>query len=296
MVKKHSLFSGVATAFATPFLGGNPDYDAFKRLLEYGIAGGIHAAVVLGTTGEAVTVSDTERERIVAFAAEVIDKRIPLIVGTGHNDTRHAEEYCQRAVALGADGLLIVTPYYNKGTASGLVHHFLHLAEKSKKPLILYNVPSRTGVDLGIEGYRVLSTHENIVGIKEAKGDIGRIGDLIAEIGDRVAIYTGNDYEFLPTLSLGGDGVISVISNLFPAEYSAVFSLYIEGYHKKAAKQFLRLQRMTRLLFRETNPAPLKSALALMGLSGDECRLPMTSASEALKAEIAEEIRRLKEQ
>ncbi len=295
MKKKTKLFSGVATAFATPFLKGEPDLRALRRLISYGIQGGIHAAVILGTTGEAVTVSDKERERIVATAAEEIDGRIPMIVGTGHNDTRHAVDYCRRAAALGADGLLTVAPYYNKGTSEGVVRHFEALAEASDKPIILYNVPTRTGADIGMDGYRALASHENIVGIKEAKGDIGRIGDLIAEIGENVAVYTGNDYEYLPTLALGGDGVISVVSNLYPGEYSRVYSLYTEGNLPEAARLFLTLQRMTRLLFAETNPAPLKTALSIVGLSGDECRLPMTPASPTLRAKLEAEIARLKE-
>lgn len=283
-------FSGVITATVTPFRDGRVDLPAFCACLERQAKAGVGGIVVCGTTGEASTLTGEERDTLIKEAALLLHGKLPLIIGCGTNDTRTTVRNAERAAESGADYLLVVTPYYNKGTESGIVSHFLAVADASPIPIILYNIPGRTGVDLSIAQYEKLAVHPRIIGVKEAKGDIGRIGDLIALFGDKWHIYTGNDTEFLPTLALGGDGVISVLSNLYPADAVAAYRLFESGKPQEAAAIMRRYQKLSRLLFREVNPAPVKEAMAQMGLCSAETRLPLSRVSTALAGEIEAEL------
>lgn len=289
--KKNVLFSGVATALVTPFRNGEPDIPALRRLLSYQSEGEISAVVVLGTTGEASTLTETERDAVTVEAVSALKGKCPVIVGVGSNDTRRAVAFAKRAEELGADGLLAVTPYYNKGTEEGIVQHYFHIADETSLPLLLYNVPSRTGVDLTLSQYERLAAHPHIVGTKEAKGEIGRLTDLIARFPDgEMIVYTGNDSEFLPALSVGAAGVISVLSNLFPADMMNAYRLFASGKNAAAALILRNLHKTARLLFSETNPAPVKAALSILGLIENELRLPMSPVSDALYERISEEL------
>lgn len=292
--QKSLPFSGVATALVTPFSGGSLDIPALRRLLAYQWESGVHAVVVAGTTGEASTLTDTERDTVTREAVAALKGRLPVIVGTGSNDTRRAVEYSRRAAENGADALLVVTPYYNKGTERGVVEHYLRIADAVKVPVILYNVPSRTGVDLTMPQYEALAAHERIVGVKEAKGDVSRLADLRARFADgSLHVYTGNDCEFLPALSMGASGVVSVLSNLFPADMANAYRLFVSGKGQEAAAIMRHLHTTARLLFRETNPAPVKDALAILGLCSAETRLPLSGVSEALHEALASELKTL---
>lgn len=282
---KKPIFSGIATALVTPFTRDGVDLDAFRALVDYQIRGHIHALVVLGTTGEASTLTDGERDALISAAVEEAAHRVPIIVGCGSNDTKKAVTYATRAQSLGADGVLVVTPYYNKGTDSGIVSHYLAIADAAALPLILYNVPSRTGVDLTLSQYERLSFHPNIVAVKEAKGDTKRLSDLVAL--ERLCVYSGNDEELLPALSLGTSGLISVLSNLFPSETVGIYEDFVSGRLKEAAARFYRLRPLARLLFEDTNPAPIKCAMSLSGLVPPRLRLPMSEVSPLLRERLA---------
>ena len=289
---KKYIFRGVGTAIVTPFYEGGIDYETFGRLLdiqtEYA-----DAVIVAGTTGEAPTLSESERDELLAFAVARVDEKIPVIMGTGSNDTAHAVRLSRRASELGADGVLAVTPYYNRGTREGIRRHFLMIAEASTVPVILYNVPARTGGNLALDDYGALLPHPNILGIKEAEDNAEKFFALCEAFGDDAAIYTGNDAFLLPSLALGGAGVISVISNLYPMAAHAVVRAFVCGDIAGARRSFAPLFPLCRLLFRETSPAPVKEALRQMGFGNGECRLPLTPPSEALSKLLAEEISRL---
>lgn len=282
---KKPIFSGIATAIVTPFTKDGVDLDAFRALIDYQIQGRIHAIVVLGTTGEASTLTESERDALTVAAVEKADRRVPIIVGCGSNDTKKAVSYAKRAEALGADGVLIVTPYYNKGTDGGIVSHYLAVADATALPVILYNVPSRTGVDLTLSQYERMSFHPNIVAVKEAKGDTKRLADLVSM--ERLTVYSGNDEELLPALSLGASGLISVLSNLFPSETVRIYEDFAGGHVKEAAARFYKLRPLARLLFEDTNPAPIKCAMSLLGLVPPRLRLPMSEVSPLLRERLA---------
>ncbi len=288
--RKAPPFHGVGTALITPFLNGRLDLAAFRRLCELQIAGGVSALVVAGTTGEAATLRSSEKAALLAAACEVADGRVPVIAGTGSYDTRLAVTAARYAASHGASALLVVTPYYNKGTREGLIRHFLTIADAVDLPIILYNVPSRTGVDLTLPAISRLSEHENIVAIKEASGDIDRAADVVATLGDACAVYGGNDGEFLPTLAVGGIGIISVLSNLLPAETVRLYRLFSEGRNAEATALSVRLLPLVRLLFADTNPSPIKALLAMRGLCRDEVRLPLLPPDDALRARLAAEL------
>ncbi|MBR7094982.1 MAG: 4-hydroxy-tetrahydrodipicolinate synthase [Clostridia bacterium] len=289
--RKKPPFRGVGTALITPFCDGEIDLTAFRRLVERQITLGADALVVCGTTGEAVTLGNREKAALLATACEAANGCIPVVAGTGSADTRVAVATAKYAEDHGADALLVVTPYYNKGTREGVIKHYLTIADAVDLPIILYNVPSRTGVDLTLPTIARLCEHENIVAVKEASGDIDRAADVYATIGEKCAVYGGNDGEFLPTLSVGGIGIISVLSNLLPREMSDLYQLYREGKCAEATALHARLLPLTRLLFADTNPAPVKAAMASLGLCRDEVRLPLTvpepALYERLRAEIA---------
>ena len=284
MVKKE-IFRGTATALITPFRGGEIDYDCLGRLIDMQISAGIDALVIGGTTAEAATLTDEERYRLFEFSAERIDGKTKLIFGTGTNDTRVAIRHSKSAEKVGCDGLLLVTPYYNKGTEGGIEKHYLSIAESVDLPTLLYNVPSRTGVNLGFNLISRLSEHPNIVGIKEASDSLDRLVTLAA-MSDKIALYSGNDSQVFPTLALGGLGVISVISNLLPRETREMTDAYFNGNLAKAREIQFDLLPIVQAMFIETNPAPIKYAMSLRGLCSPELRLPLSEPRESTKKEI----------
>ena len=283
---KNTIFTGAATAIITPFKNGSIDYTSFKGIIEQQIAGNIDAIVVAGTTGEAATLTHEEHMECMKFVVDTVAGRVPVIAGTGSNDTAYAIELSQYACEIGADALLLVTPYYNKATAKGLTKSFLATAEATNKPIILYNVPSRTGCNIPLSVYKELAKHERIVAVKEASGNISAIAELIAECGDSLAIYSGNDDQIVPIMSLGGKGVISVLSNVAPKETHEMTRLCLEGDFKAAAALQLKYLDLINALFCEVNPIPAKTAMAEMGFCDVEMRLPLCEMEEATKARL----------
>lgn len=285
-MNKQTLFTGSATAIVTPFRDGGIDYEAFGELIDFQIEKGTDALVVLGTTGESATISESERYEIIAFAKRRINKRVPLIVGSGTNNTQVSIRYSKSAESQGADGLLIVTPYYNKATERGLIEHYSLIAKSVDVPVILYNVPSRTGVNVPISVYKALSGVENIVGIKEASGNISTSAEIIHTCHDRYDIYSGCDDLTLPVLSLGGKGVISVVSNIAPQIMHTLCHEFLNGNHKKATELQLYLMPLIKEMFSEVNPIPIKTSLYLMGKIQNEFRLPLCQSTRADSIEV----------
>lgn len=288
-MKKTEIFRGVGTALITPFKDGGIDYEALIRLIERQIAAGIDALVIGGTTAEAATLSDEERYELFRIAKDTVSGRCKLIFGTGTNDTRVAIRHTEYASRLGCDGVLVVTPYYNKGTKEGVAKHYEAIAEASSVPILLYNVPSRTGLSLCIDTLVRLSENERIVGIKEASDSLDRLVS-ISGIGS-LALYSGNDSQIHTALSLGGLGVISVVSNLYPKETMDICKLYFSNQWDKSLKMQRELLPVINALFLETNPAPVKYALARMGLCRMDMRLPMWPPSDATGGKIDAVIR-----
>ncbi len=284
---KHELFSGVCTALVTPFLDGKLDLEAMRELIELQVESGVSALCVAGTTGECATLGEREFCRLVSYTLEKVDGRLPVVVGVG---TPSTEQSCRRASfasAAGADLLLAVTPYYNKGTPEGLVRHYHAIAEAGDIPVIVYNVPSRTGVDLDVSLYRRIAAHPGIAAVKEAGGGFERLLELIGELGDRIAVYTGNDQAILTAIALGAKGVISVLSNLLPRETVELTQAALDGKMIAAREAQYRLLPLIRALFSETNPAPVKCALELCGLLSGELRLPLSPVSTELRERLA---------
>ena len=282
---KKNIFTGAATALITPFKNGAIDYDAFERILEQQINGGISALVVAGTTGESSTLTDSEHREIISFAIKKVAGRVPVIAGTGSNDTDYAIDLSRFAADEGADAVLLVTPYYNKATQNGLYEHFKAIAQSCKIPCILYNVPSRTGCNiLPATAYR-LSQIDNIAAIKEASGDISQIAELAHLCADTLDIYSGNDNQILPILSLGGKGVISVLSNIMPAQTNEICRRFFAGDLKGSLALQLEYLPLMSALFSEVNPIPVKAAMAKMGMCENTLRLPLTPMDET-KAEV----------
>jgi len=274
---KNTVFRGVATAIATPMKSnGDVDYEQFARLIEMQIAGGVDAIVAVGTTGEGSTLSDEEHKEAIRFCVEKVAGRVPVIAGTGSNDTAYAISLTKFSCEVGADAMLLVTPYYNKATQKGMEASFRAIADASTKPCILYNVPSRTGCNLLPETVLALADHPNIVAIKEASGNISQIAKLASLVGDKLDIYSGNDDQIVPILSLGGAGVISVLSNIMPKETKQICTDYFEGRCADALALQLRLLPLIDALFCEVNPIPVKAALAAMGYGENVLRLPLT--------------------
>lgn len=283
---KPTIFTGAATAIITPFKNGSIDYPSFKKIIEQQIAGSIDAIVVAGTTGEAATLTHEEHMECMKFAVDTVAGRVPVIAGTGSNDTAYAIELSQYACEIGADALLLVTPYYNKATPKGLINNFIATAEATNKPIILYNVPSRTGCNIPLSVYKELAKHERIVAVKEASGNISAIAELIAECGDSLDIYSGNDDQIVPIMSLGGKGVISVLSNVLPKETHDMTMFCLDGDFKSAAELQLRYLDLINALFCEVNPIPAKTAMAEMGFCDVEMRLPLCEMEDATKARL----------
>ena len=288
---KNTVFTGAGVAIITPFRDGKIDYEDFARIIEFQIENGTDAIVVCGTTGEASTLSDDEHIAAIEFTVKQTAGRVPVIAGTGSNDTAYAIWLTKEACRVGADAMLVVTPYYNKASTKGLINHFTAIADASTKPIILYNVPGRTGCNIPLPVYRELAKHPNIVATKEASGNISAIAELIAELGDQLDVYSGNDDQIVPILSLGGKGVISVLSNVMPRETHDICQLYFDGKVKESAALQLKLLDLINNLFIEVNPIPVKAAMNLMGYCTKEVRPPMCEPEEGhleiLKASMA---------
>ena len=278
---KQSIFTGAATAIITPFDKNGIDYSTFGKLIEEQIAGGIDAIVVAGTTGEASTLTHEEHCECIRYAVEKVEGRVPVIAGTGSNDTAYGIELSKYACEVGVDGLLLVTPYYNKATPKGLIQNFLATADATDKPIILYNVPSRTGCNITLPVYRELAKHERIVAVKEASGNLSAIAELFDECGDSYDIYSGNDDQIVPIMSLGGKGVISVLSNVLPRETHEMTQLCLDGNFKDAATLQLKYLKLINALFCEVNPVPVKTAMAELGKCAVDMRLPLCEMEDA---------------
>ena len=270
----------MATALITPFRDGEIDYEALDGIIEQQIRAGIDGLVVGGTTGEAATLTNKERYELFEFSREKTKGRTKLILGTGTNDTKAALEHTKRACEIGCDGVLVVTPYYNKGTESGIVKHYLQIAEESTAPVLLYNVPSRTGVNLSLTAIDILAAHENIVGIKEASDSQDRLINL-RTYGENLDLYAGNDSAIYTALSLGGAGVISVMSNALPRTASRICELYFSGRFGESLALQVRALPFIRAIFCETNPAPIKHVLQTLGYCTGELRLPLCEVGAA---------------
>ena len=278
---KKTVFYGAATAIVTPLTKDGIDYEQFGRLIEWQIQEGIDAIVAVGTTGEGSTLTDEEHKEAIRFAVEKVAGRVPVIAGTGSNDTAYAIELTRYACQVGADAMLLVTPYYNKATQKGMIASFRAIADASDKPCILYNVPSRTGCNLLPKSVAELAKHPNIVAIKEASGNISQIAELSALVGDEMDIYSGNDDQIVPILSLGGKGVISVLSNIMPKATSEMCKRFFDGDVAGARKLQLELLPLVNALFSEVNPIPAKAAVAAMGFCENYVRLPLTVMEKA---------------
>lgn len=278
---KHVLFTGACTALVTPFLNSEVNYPMMDQLLRRQIDAGIRAVVICGTTGESPTLSDSEKMELFRRAKKYAADRCLIIAGTGSNNTEHAVALSKAAEEAGADALLVVSPYYNKATPEGLVTHYSAVAASVHIPVILYNVPSRTGVDIPVTVYQCLSQIPNIAGVKEASTDISKIAKIRAVCPEHFAVWSGNDDQAAAVISLGGSGVISVLSNLLPVETQALVQAALDGDFDTAADLQIKLLPLTETLFSEVNPIPIKAAMKLAGFDCGECRLPLTSASQA---------------
>ncbi|MBP3445954.1 MAG: 4-hydroxy-tetrahydrodipicolinate synthase [Clostridia bacterium] len=280
---ENSVFRGAATALITPLNAQGIDYENFGKLIDWQIDEGIDALVICGTTGEGSTLTDDEHRDALEFAYKRAAGRVPMIAGTGSNDTAYAIDLTKFACEIGYEGMLLVTPYYNKATQNGLIKTFTAIADESTKPCLLYNVPSRTGCNIEPATYGVLADHPMITGIKEASGNISKIVETMAIVGDRLDLYSGNDDQIVPLLSLGGSGVISVLSNVLPKETSQMCHKFFEGKTDEALKMQLDYLPLINALFCEVNPIPVKAAMAAMGFGEDYLRLPLTPMEDAHK-------------
>lgn len=285
-MNKKRIFKGIATAVITPFKGNIVDYDSFGQILEMQINEGINALVVCGTTGEAATLSDKEHREVMKYAVEKVDGRVPVILGTGSNDTDYSISLSKYACELGADGLLCVTPYYNKTTQKGLIKHFNAIADSVDKPILLYNVPSRTGMNIEPDTYLKLSEHENIVGFKEANGNISKVSTTMSLVKDKLDLYSGNDDQIVPLLAMGGIGCISVVSNILPKMTCEITNKFFEGKIEESLELQLKLIPVINALFCETNPIPAKAAMAALGYCEKELRLPLDWMEEKNEANL----------
>lgn len=290
---KKNIFTGMATAMITPMRGGEVDYEALERFIEFQISSGINALVAVGTTGESATLSPEERRQVIRFTIEKAAGRVPVIAGTGTNNTAHALKYSQDACADGADALLIVTPYYNKATQNGLIAHYTTIADAVDKPIILYNVPSRTGCNLLPATIEKLAEHENIAGVKEASGNMSQVVELIARCGDKLNIYSGEDALTVPFISMGGKGTISVLSDVAPREAVAMTDAALRGDFETAAAWQCKLLPLINCLFSEVNPIPAKAALSAMGYGEDSLRLPLTPMEPKNREKLLAEMKKL---
>ena len=278
------------TAISTPFDESGINFEEFKKLVEFQIIQGTDAIIVCGTTGESATMSTNEKEDLIKFTVDIVDKRVPVIAGTGSNNTANSIELSKYAESVGADGLLLVTPYYNKTTQQGLIAHYSAIADAVNLPIILYNVPSRTGINILPETYAKLSKINNIVAVKEASGDISQVAKIAQLCGDNLNIYSGNDDQVIPILSLGGLGVISVLSNIYPKFVHNMVINYLNGKHNAALSAKLNSLELINTLFSEVNPIPVKEALNILGFNFGNPRLPLVEMSETAKVKLKQAI------
>lgn len=291
MTKKR-IFTGAGVAIVTPMnADGSVNYEAMGQLIEQQVTGGTDAIIVCGTTGESSTLTDEEHRRVIQFTVAQVNHRIPVVAGTGSNDTSYCLELSQEAEKMGVDGLLLVTPYYNKCSQKGLIRHYLTVADAVDLPMILYSVASRTGVNILPETLKELSKHPNIVAVKEASGSISQVAKIRHLCGDDLDVYSGNDDQIVPLLSLGGIGVISVLSNLMPKETHDICQLYFDGKVQESAALQLKLLDLINNLFADVNPIPVKEALNMMGFPAGPCRMPLCEMDdgpqEKLRASMA---------
>lgn len=285
---KKTLFRGVCTALITPFREGEIDYKALKKLIEFQIDSGVDAILINGTTGESATLTECEKRELISFTVREVGERVPLIAGTGSNSTQKSIHLSQFAADVGVDAILVVTPYYNKASDVGLTKHFEIIADTVNVPIILYNVPSRTGVNIPLSVYDKLANHESIVAVKEANASVSDMAKLCSKCSNRLDIYSGNDDLILPTLSLGGKGVISVLSNILPKETSEICKLWFSGKIKEATALQLKLLPLINAIFSEVNPIPIKALLSKEGFCAEEYRLPLCPISAEKKQSLFE--------
>lgn len=291
---KKCIFEGCATALVTPmFEDGSINYDRFKQLVNEQIEAGIDALVICGTTGESATMDNDEHVRVIKTAVEVAAGRVKIIAGTGSNDTKYAVSLSNEAIAAGADALLMVTPYYNKTSQAGLIAHYGYIAEHVDAPIILYNVPSRTGVNIQPETYKELSKYPNIVAAKEANGNISALLKTISLCGDDLAIYSGDDDQTVAIMAMGGKGVISVISNILPTEAHKMTKLCLDGNYKAATEMAKKYVKIMDHMFIDVNPIPVKEAMNILGMNMGPCRLPLVGLSETNRKLICEDLKEL---
>lgn len=285
-MSERTIFTGAGVAIVTPMnADGTVNFDKYRELIDWQIENGTDAIIACGTTGESATLNHEEHVAVLRAAVEQTAGRVPVIAGTGSNDTAYGIELSREAERLGADALLLVTPYYNKTSQRGLVAHFTAIADAVKLPVILYNVPSRTGVNIKPATVAELSRHPNIVAVKEASGDLGAVAEIAAACD--IDIYSGNDNQIVPVLSLGGKGVISVLSNVAPRETHEICQKWFDGDAKGSCAQFLQMLELANALFADVNPIPVKEAMNLMGMQVGECRLPLIGMSGAAREKLA---------
>ena len=290
---KKTIFKGMATAIVTPMTADGIDYEALGRFLEFQIENGINAIVVMGTTGENATIEYTDQKEVIRFTVEKVNKRVPVIAGTGTNNTEHVLHNTQNACEVGADAILVVTPYYNKATQNGLYQHFVTIADASDVPVILYNVPGRTGCNLLPKTVARLAEHPNIVGIKEATGNMAQMVEIMHLCGDKIDVYSGEDALTVPMLAMGAAGTISVLSNVAPKESVAMTDAFFAGDLAKAAKMQCDMLPLINALFSEVNPIPAKAGVSAMGFGEENLRLPLTKMEDATRAVLYAEMRKL---
>ena len=290
---KKTLFKGMATAMVTPMTPTGVDYDTLAKFIEFQIEEGINALVACGTTGESATLSQEERKEVIRFTIDRVAGRVPVIAGVGTNNTEHVLDFAKSACDNGADGLLVVTPYYNKATQGGLIKHFSMIADAAEKPVIMYNVPSRTGCNLQANTVATLADHPNIVGLKEASGNMSQVVDIIAKCGDKLDIYSGEDALTVAMMSMGGKGCISVLSNVMPRQSVEMTDAAFAGDFKKAAELQCRMLPLIDALFSEVNPIPAKAAVAAMGFGEEYIRMPLTLMEDATRKNLYEQMRKL---
>jgi len=290
---KNTVFTGAGVAIVTPMnTDGSVNYAKLRELIDFQIENSTDAIIICGTTGESSTLTDSEHVECIRIAVEQTRKRVPVIAGTGSNDTRYAIELSKEAQGLGADALLVVSPYYNKTSQRGLVAHFTAIADSVSIPIILYNIPPRTNVNIAIDTFVELSKHKNIVAVKEAGGSISYVAEIIAACGENLDVYSGNDDQIVPIMSLGGKGVISVLSNIMPKETHVMTKLCLENNFHEAAKMQIELLKLINNLFIDVNPIPVKEAMNLMGMNVGECRLPLIRMEQKKIDALAESMKK----
>ena len=290
---KQTIFKGFATAMVTPMTATGVDYDALARLIEFQITAGVDGLVAVGTTGESATLSQEERKEVIRFTVEHARGRVPVIAGVGTNNTEHVLDFAKSARDNGADALLAVTPYYNKATQKGLIAHYTAVADATELPLILYNVPSRTGCNLLPDTVNVLADHPHIAAIKEASGNMAQVMEIFQKCGDRIDVYSGEDGLVVPMLAMGGMGCISVLSNVVPKESVEMCDKFWAGDVAGAAAMQLKLLELVNCLFSEVNPIPVKAAISAMGFGEEYLRLPLTPLTDANRARLFAEMKKL---